>query len=549
MALSFDGYQARSVRFQQELDASVGQVLGATAEQALSEMPIPSIRRMFELSEAERSGARLDQQTARQRITDAGLDGRLSVPEEGMSDAALEILIQRKREEIRRQEVLSRSPGGFALGAAQLGTAFAASLLDPLNVGLAFVPVVGEARYLRYLANASGTIGRAGVRAGVGAIEGAAGAAIIEPLVYAAKTQEQADYDMQDSLLNVAFGTVFGGGLHTLAGGLAAASRAARGRPQIWQGLEGLIDDADVVLVRRFREDIASGRLMDRRDIDRILDTWTPQARKAVADALPPSDSAAARVADMPPAVRESALRTAVAQAMQGRAVEVEPIVFGRSLDSARAADAVDDPARVAVGDFERAAEPDAPSAARAVERTEQVGALGRLAEIDTRLNALREEQRALDRSAEKQRLFSDDDPAGTTPEKQEAQQRYAADQERVRQERDSLSRERDRIVSGEQEAQARIAAERQSSPESDVVADVRASEAADQQLAELPTGTDEVAIQESLLADEMAELQEVARIRDIDLTDELAEFDEAIELADTYSKAAKAAVLCGLGR
>ena len=53
-----------------------------------------------------------------------------------------------------------------------------------------------------------------------GAVEGAGGALIIEPLVYGVAQRIQADYDIYDSFLNVAFGSVIGGGLHVGAGKL-----------------------------------------------------------------------------------------------------------------------------------------------------------------------------------------------------------------------------------------------------------------------------------------------------------------------------------------
>src|SRR5688572_15367562 len=98
MALSFSGYQTRSARFQQELEASASDVLGATARQTISELPIPSVARIVELSQAQMRGARLDAASARQRIQEAGLEGRLTVGDEGITDAALGILIDRKRE-------------------------------------------------------------------------------------------------------------------------------------------------------------------------------------------------------------------------------------------------------------------------------------------------------------------------------------------------------------------------------------------------------------------------------------------------------------------
>src|SRR5688572_28237446 len=174
MSFEFAGYQQRSDRFQQELDAPMEDVLGATAEQTLTESPVSSILRLNELSNAQASKRKIDAETARQRVKDSGLEGRLTVSDDGIAEEALDILISRKQEEVRRQDILSRAPSGFGAGAQQLGMALATGVLDPVNVGLAFVPVIGQARYLRYLAGARGVLGRTAIRAGVGAVEGAA---------------------------------------------------------------------------------------------------------------------------------------------------------------------------------------------------------------------------------------------------------------------------------------------------------------------------------------------------------------------------------------
>lgn len=123
-----------------------------------------------------------------------------------------------KREELRRMDILSRSPGGFGLGVAQFGVGLAVSALDPINVASAFVPVVGPARYGAMLAKASGAGGRFAVRAGVGATEGALGAALVEPLVYGLAQSEQQEYDALDSLMNVGMGIGLGGGLRSIGG-------------------------------------------------------------------------------------------------------------------------------------------------------------------------------------------------------------------------------------------------------------------------------------------------------------------------------------------
>lgn len=233
-----------------EFPAPLSEVLRSQSEQTQLENPTRALRRLRELEEAsgrtdqqefdtdlgESAGGavtgiglrrrpaevapveRLDAETARAMVKDEGLP--LTIPDDGISRHALDILIRRKRDELRRENVFSRGPSGVIPGAARLGVAFYESLFDPLNIASAFIPLVGEARYAALLARATGMGGRAAVRAGVGAAEGAVGAALLEPLIYSAAIAEQADYDMADSLANIAFGGVFGGGLH-VGGGLA----------------------------------------------------------------------------------------------------------------------------------------------------------------------------------------------------------------------------------------------------------------------------------------------------------------------------------------
>jgi hypothetical protein len=165
----------------------------------------------------------LDAQAARDRVAGMGLD--IKIPDQGIRQGALDILVDRHREQAARQQVLARANGG-AMG-TQIAASLAASLLDPLNIASAFVPVVGEARYAAMLGRASGPLGRAGVRAGVGAVEGSVGAALLEPLPLLAASQDQTEYGLSDSLANIALGGILGGGLHSIGG---AASDALRRR-------------------------------------------------------------------------------------------------------------------------------------------------------------------------------------------------------------------------------------------------------------------------------------------------------------------------------
>lgn len=227
-------------------DVVTGQFDAAEAafDQAMFENPTSAARRLSELDDAERGevvrpamtargytspAVRAEPETplltaeqARARIKEEGLD--LTVEDSGIRAGALDILIERKREEVKRKLILDNAPASTI--PVQLLAGFCASVLDPINVASAFVPIVGEARYASMLARAGQSVAaRAAVRAQVGAVEGAVGAAMLEPLILYASARDQADYDLTNSLLNVAFGSVLGGGLHSAGGYISDVRR------------------------------------------------------------------------------------------------------------------------------------------------------------------------------------------------------------------------------------------------------------------------------------------------------------------------------------
>lgn len=233
MGIQLDGYKVSRTQTLEDIDTSLSTSLGATVDQAFIENPSSSLVRYGELERQTRgdfvpgskgaeftgpTSAMVSQKDADIRIKENGVSlkiGALGVPED-----ALNTLISRKREEVKRRAVIDSAPEGFWSGAAEIGTGLAVSIADPLNIASAFVPVFGQARYARLLANASGAGGRAGVRAGVGAVEGVVGAAIVEPIVLGAAEAEQSEYGLYNSFLNLTFGAVLGGGLHTSVGAI-----------------------------------------------------------------------------------------------------------------------------------------------------------------------------------------------------------------------------------------------------------------------------------------------------------------------------------------
>lgn len=156
------------------------------------------------------------------KLEAANLTGAIEIPEAGLTQGALDLLMEYKRDELENAFILENYRGGMTGNAAVFGLQFLTAVADPINVASAFVPVVGEARYAALLSRAGTSLAsRAGVRAGVGAVEGTVGAALVEPFLYASNQEIQADYSVADSLLNIGFGSVFGGVLQPGFGGLA----------------------------------------------------------------------------------------------------------------------------------------------------------------------------------------------------------------------------------------------------------------------------------------------------------------------------------------
>lgn len=132
---------------------------------------------------------------------------------DSIDEDSLNFLIERQYKKKVRGEVIQSANSGFA----NITGGLAGSLVDPLNVATAFIPVVGQAKMAAIAART--TLGaRLAGRAAVGAIEGAVGAAILEPASYALSQELGDEYTVANSFMNIAFGTVLGAGLHTAVG-------------------------------------------------------------------------------------------------------------------------------------------------------------------------------------------------------------------------------------------------------------------------------------------------------------------------------------------
>ena len=162
------------------------------------------------------------------------------------------MLVERQILDRQAQSTLERFDPGL-LGMSGLFTArLASNMVDPVNVAAMFIPIGGQVKL-------GATLARSAQRFKKGFIEGSVGTAIFEPAVLHATKLEQIDYEFGDSLLNVAFGGVIGGGLHTGVG-------------KISDLLTHSSDMTRETLLREAIADIVEGRPVDVVDSARILD-------------------------------------------------------------------------------------------------------------------------------------------------------------------------------------------------------------------------------------------------------------------------------------
>jgi hypothetical protein len=264
-------------------------VLGATLEDTLYYNPLSAAGRFFEQQTGKgRRGQLLTKQEYQE--SEFFREG-IEVNDDGITEGLAELLAESKD---RREEInltLSRSRGGMGLMAAQFGVGLAGSMLDPLNVAAGvFFPNVSIARAALMMQK----YGKNGGRFVAGAIDGAAQATLIEPLILGQATLEQdTDYNLMDSFMNVTFGTVLGGGLHAGFGRISdtiekskskrealavATGQALSGQPIRAGELHAQAErQADIEIIQRANERIAARESELASTVERTVDPETGQ--------------------------------------------------------------------------------------------------------------------------------------------------------------------------------------------------------------------------------------------------------------------------------
>jgi hypothetical protein len=213
---------------------------GANIASSWDYNPTSSLFRLAEQTEAyNESNVYLNKDELNKQYADLGL-----FFEEDTREGVVNYLVNRKQIEQERASVVSRGPqntyGTFFL--ASLATNFA----DPINIGAAFVPVVGQTRFANMVARSGKNV----ARLQRGFIEGFVGNAAVEPIVYGVARSEQSDYDQYDAFFNIAAGGILGSSLHVGFGKIGDVIAERTGKPNIYQRLAAISPENQQELLR-----------------------------------------------------------------------------------------------------------------------------------------------------------------------------------------------------------------------------------------------------------------------------------------------------------
>jgi hypothetical protein len=273
--------------------ATQTQVLQATGEEAFAFNPVPALWRFGKRAAAENIyGTRISADEAKRRVAAAKLP--LNIPESGITEEELQMLMDSKQAELERKQILARSPGGFALGAAQLGTGLVVSMFDPINIASGFG--VGGAMRIVGAGEMANTM-RIASKVRWGIAEGAVGAAVIEPFLLGMAYDEQADYTMLDSVLNIGFGAAIGGVTHGVVGYLGARAEKMKRRERLNTGLDRISQAEADALDAAAVGQLANDTPLNLEPVIKIIKRDRQTTRTETARIIPPDVEEAGRVA------------------------------------------------------------------------------------------------------------------------------------------------------------------------------------------------------------------------------------------------------------
>ena len=228
---------------------------GATFMNAWNYNPTSSVFRSIEQTQAYQSSSEyLDRDFLNKEYGDLGL-----VFEKDTRAGLVDYLVERKKLENERAEVISRGPKSKLAKSFFFLESLGTSFLDPINVAASFVPIVRETRFANMVARSGKNI----ARMKKGFVEGFVGNTAVEPLVYGVARSEQANYDIYDSFANIAVGGFIGSAAHVGFGRIGDFIAEKRGKPNIYQKLAAISPENQQALLRYSVGKVLKGEKVD----------------------------------------------------------------------------------------------------------------------------------------------------------------------------------------------------------------------------------------------------------------------------------------------
>lgn len=140
-----------------------------------------------------------------------GLNGRITFDRD-LTDTEAQIIYERKLREMRFQMVANQVDGAWN-HTRMFGSGLISALNDPVNIGVSFIPFVGQGAVFLNAIHKASVVGKSlsRVRFALGFKTAAAWTAAFEVPAAAAKHLEKADYTFFDSAANILAGGTLGG--------------------------------------------------------------------------------------------------------------------------------------------------------------------------------------------------------------------------------------------------------------------------------------------------------------------------------------------------
>jgi len=138
--------------------------------------------------------------------------------------------VEQRLQELKLRDIQARGPQNFLAKTSYFLGSFGSTVVDPINIGASFIPVVGQEVFLSKVAKS----GLTAARFQKGLAEGFVGNLAVEPINMMNMAVEQKEYTAYDSLRNITFGTLASGGLHVAFGRIGDAYKAVTGQENIY---------------------------------------------------------------------------------------------------------------------------------------------------------------------------------------------------------------------------------------------------------------------------------------------------------------------------